>query len=60
MTFSIGTFVFWGAAIIVLAMLRELWLSERAHRSVERARAKHFTSEREFASARRRERGDGN
>ena len=59
MTFSFGNLLFWGAAIFALVMLRELWLSERAHRSVERARARHSASEREFARARRRERGDG-
>jgi hypothetical protein len=40
-------------------MLWKIWLSEKARRSVERARAKHIHSEREFANARRRERGDG-
>jgi hypothetical protein len=37
----------------------QIWLSEKARRSVERARARHIFSEREFAHARRRERGDG-
>ena len=48
----------WGVALAALVMIRELWLSERARRSVERARIKQFTSERDFARARQRERGD--
>jgi hypothetical protein len=58
MTLSFGDLLFWGVAIVTLVMLRELWLSEKARRSVERARAKHFVGEREFARARQRERGD--
>jgi hypothetical protein len=56
--FSFGNVLFWGTVILTLVMIRELWLSERARRSVERARTKHFTSERDFARARQRERGD--
>ena len=58
MIFSFENLLFWGVAIAALLMLRGLWLSERARRSVERARARHFTSERDFARARQRERGD--
>lgn len=58
MTFSFGDLLFWGAAIFTLVLLRELLLSERARRRLERARANHFTSERAFARARQRERGD--
>ena len=58
MTFSVSNLLTWGVAIVTLAMLCKVWLSERARRSVERARAKHFASEREFARARQRERGD--
>jgi hypothetical protein len=58
MSFSFGNVVFWGTAILTFVMLRELWLSERTRRSVERARTKHFASERDFARARQRERGD--
>jgi len=59
MSFSFGNFLFWGAAIFALAMLRRIWLSEKARRSVERERDEHFASEREFSRARQRERGDG-
>ena len=58
MTLSFGDLLFWGVAIVTLVMLRELWLSEKARRSVERARAKHLVGEREFARVRQRERGD--
>ena len=58
MAFSFGNLLFWGVAIAALLMLRELWLSERARRSAERARARHFTSERDFARARQLEAGD--
>jgi cytochrome c-type biogenesis protein CcmH/NrfF len=58
MTFTVGNLLFWSAAAFALVMLRELWLSEKARRRVERARANHFASEREFARARQRERGD--
>jgi len=47
-----------GVAALTLAMLWKVWLSEKARRSVERARARHMLSEREFADAHRRERGD--
>jgi len=59
MSFSFGTFLFWVAAIFALAMLRRIWLSEKARRSIERERDEHFASEREFSRARQRERGDG-
>lgn len=58
MTFSVGNLLFWGTAIFAVVMLRALWLSERAHRSAARIRNEHFTSERTFARARQRERGD--
>lgn len=58
MTFSFANLLMWGVAIVMLAMLRKIWLSERARRSVERARARHILNEREFARARQRERGD--
>jgi len=44
--------------VVVLGVLRELWLSERAHRFSERQRREHLVREREFANARLRERGD--
>ena len=56
---SFGNLLMCGAVIAALFMLRQIWLSEKARRSVERARARHIFSEREFAHARRRERGDG-
>ena len=58
MSFSFGNLLVWGAAIFALAMLREIWLSERARRSAERVRNEHLASEREFARARQRDRGD--
>jgi hypothetical protein len=59
MSFSFETLMFWGSAIFALAMLRRIWFSEKARRSIERDRDKHFASEREFSRARQRERGDG-
>ena len=48
-----------GAGVLfVLALFRELWFAEMAHRSGERERAEHFIKEREFARVRQRERGD--
>jgi hypothetical protein len=58
MSFSFGNLLFWGTAIVMLMMLRELWLSEKARRSVERAKARHLASERQFGRDRLRERGD--
>lgn len=60
MHFSLGTLLFWATALAALAMLRELWLSERARRLVVRARDEHWARERAFAGARRSERGDDN
>lgn len=48
----------WGVILFVLAMLREAWWSEKAHRSIERERNEHLAREREFGRARQRERGD--
>jgi hypothetical protein len=59
MSFSFGNVLFWGSAIVAFAMLRKIWLSEKARRSIERERDEHFASEREFSRARQRERGDG-
>jgi hypothetical protein len=39
-------------------MLREIWWSEKARRSIERVREEHLAKEREFGRARQRERGD--
>jgi tRNA A37 N6-isopentenylltransferase MiaA len=47
-----------GSILLVLAMLREIWWSEKARRSIERARDEHLAKEREFGRARQRERGD--
>jgi len=47
-----------GGALVVAAMLREVWSSERAYRRDEHARDDHFAKEREHANALRRERGD--
>ena len=58
MAFSFGNVLLWGAAILALFMLRQLWLSERARRSVERARTAHFTKERQLARARQIECGE--
>lgn len=54
---SFGTLLTGAACLFVFAMLRELWLGERAHRSAEREREAHLSREREFASARLREWG---
>ena len=59
MSLSFGNVLFWGSAIFAFAMLRRIWLSEKARRSIERERDEHFASEREFSRARQRERGDG-
>jgi cytochrome c-type biogenesis protein CcmH/NrfF len=56
---SFANLVIWGVAIATLVMLWRLLLSELARRTVERARARHFLSEREYSRARQRERGDG-
>jgi hypothetical protein len=58
MSLSLADVLFWGAAVFALAMLRLLWLSERARWAVERTKNAHRAREREFLSARRRERGD--
>jgi hypothetical protein len=50
--------VLWGSVVMVLALLREIWRSEKARRSIERERAAHLAAEREFGRARQRERGD--
>jgi len=55
---SLGTVLIGIGLVVVLGVLRELWLSERAHRSSERERREHLVREREFANARLRERGD--
>ncbi|HEX3422649.1 MAG TPA: hypothetical protein VHS33_04505 [Sphingomicrobium sp.] len=56
--FSFGTLLVGFAILFALAMLARLWFSERAYRLTERERDEHFIKEREFASARLRERGD--
>lgn len=56
--FSFGTLLIGAGCILVFGMLGKLWFSERAYRSSEHERDEHFIREREFASARRRERGD--
>jgi hypothetical protein len=53
-----GTMLLGGSILFVLAMLREIWWSEKARRSIERARDEHLAKEREFGRARQRERGD--
>ena len=58
MSFSFGNILFWGSAIFALAMVRRIWLSEKARRSIERERDEHYASEREFSRTRQRERGD--
>lgn len=58
MAFSFANLLIWSAALFALAMLRTIWLSERAHRALERARAVQLASEREFGRARQRDRGD--
>ncbi len=55
---SFGTLLGGAGFLFLLAMLRELWFAEKAHRSSEDERKEHFFKEREFARARRRERGD--
>ena len=55
---SFGTLVIGAGGLLVFGMLGQLWFSERAYRSSEHERDEHFIREREFASARRRERGD--
>ena len=55
---SAGTILTVGGAFFVLVMLRELWWSEKAHRSIERKRNEHLAREREFGRASQRERGD--
>jgi predicted membrane protein len=47
-----------GGALIVTALLRAMWSSERAYRRNEQVREAHLAREREHANARRRERGD--
>ena len=44
--------------VCVLVMLREVWWSEKAYRSIERERNEQLAREREFCRARQRERGD--
>ena len=55
---SSGTMVLGGSILFVLVMLREIWWSEKARRSIERVREEHLAKEREFGRARQRERGD--
>jgi len=55
---SLATILFWGSVLFVLALLREIWWSEKARRSIERKRAEHLADEREFGRIRQRERGD--
>jgi hypothetical protein len=55
---SSGTMVLGGSILFVLVMLREIWWSETARRSIERVRDEHLAKEREFGRARQRERGD--
>ena len=43
--------------LVLLAMVRELWWSERAYRSVEHERQENLAREREFERVRQRERG---
>jgi len=45
-------------ALLVTAMLRAMWFSERAYRRNEQTREDHLAKEREHANLRRLERGD--
>ena len=47
-----------GGTLVVAAMLREMWFSEKAYRRDEHARYNRLAEEREHADSRRRERGD--
>lgn len=55
---SFGTLLVGASSLFVFWMLRELWFAEKAYRFSEHVREEHFIREREFASARLRERGD--
>lgn len=54
---STRTMLLSAGILIVLAMVRELWWSERAYRSVEHERQERLARERESERARQRERG---
>lgn len=58
LNWSLSVLAICGGALVVAAMLREMWSSERAYRRDENARDDHFLKEREHANTRRRERGD--
>ena len=58
LNWSLSVLAICGGALVVAAMLREMWSSERAYWRDENARVDHFSKEREHANARRRERGD--
>lgn len=55
---SLETLLLGATFLVVIVAFRQLWLGERAYRVRELEREGHFLREREFASARRRERGD--
>ena len=55
---SLTILVIAGGVLIVAALLRAMWSSERAYRHNEQVREDHLAREREHANARRRERGD--
>jgi hypothetical protein len=55
---SFGDLLISGVVIFALAMLRQIWMSERARRSLEHEREVHLVSERLFGRDRLRERGD--
>jgi hypothetical protein len=58
MMLSLGNLLFGGTAILILFMFRQIWLSERTRRSIERAREAHLAKERDLARIHQRERGD--
>jgi hypothetical protein len=58
MHLSFGTLLGGAGFLFLIAMSRELWFAEKAHRSSEHEREEHLIREREFARARLRERGD--
>ena len=54
----LGVLLIGASALIVLVLLGQLWLSERAYRVSEQARDTHFAKERELGRSQLRQRGD--